>query len=80
VAPDVDVSVLCPGPTLTRMMTEGGRSWPVHLMPKEDKGVAPQLDPGTFAASTNATMSSEAGGRGRDGRDPRDPGAQAARW
>jgi NAD(P)-dependent dehydrogenase (short-subunit alcohol dehydrogenase family) len=58
-APEVGVTVLCPGPTLTRMMVEGGRSRPAHLMPKEDKGVAPQLNPGTFAASTSAMMSSE---------------------
>jgi NAD(P)-dependent dehydrogenase (short-subunit alcohol dehydrogenase family) len=58
-APGVGVTVLCPGPTLTRMMVEGGRSRPAHLMPKEDKGVAPQLNPGTFAASAAAMMSAE---------------------
>jgi NAD(P)-dependent dehydrogenase (short-subunit alcohol dehydrogenase family) len=56
-APGVGVTVLCPGPTLTRLMTEGPRARPPHLMPKEDRGVAPQSNPGTFASSTNRMLS-----------------------
>jgi NAD(P)-dependent dehydrogenase (short-subunit alcohol dehydrogenase family) len=59
IAPGVGVTVLCPGPTLTRLMTEGGRSRPLHLMPKEDKGVSPLLNPGTFAGSTDQLFSAE---------------------
>jgi NAD(P)-dependent dehydrogenase (short-subunit alcohol dehydrogenase family) len=56
-APGVGVTVLCPGPTLTRLMTDGPRSRPNHLMPKLDRGVAPQSNPGTFASSTNRMLS-----------------------
>ena len=56
---NVGVTVLCPGPTLTRLMTEGGRSRPQHLMPQESKGVAPHLNPGTFAGSTDNIFSAD---------------------
>ncbi|MFC0449963.1 SDR family NAD(P)-dependent oxidoreductase [Rhodococcus jostii] len=49
---DVGVTVLCPGPTLTRLMTDGPRDRPAHLRPKADRGVDPRSNPGTFAAST----------------------------
>jgi NAD(P)-dependent dehydrogenase (short-subunit alcohol dehydrogenase family) len=56
---DVGVTVLCPGPTLTRLMTEGGRSRPAHLTPSEERGVAPHLNPGTFAGSTDNIFSAD---------------------
>jgi NAD(P)-dependent dehydrogenase (short-subunit alcohol dehydrogenase family) len=56
---NVGVTVLCPGPTLTRLMTEGGRSRPAHLMPSEERGVAPHLNPGTFAGSTDNIFSAD---------------------
>lgn len=57
VAPGVGVTVVCPGPTLTRLMTEGPRARPKHLIPKVDKGVAPQSNPGSFASSTSRMLS-----------------------
>jgi NAD(P)-dependent dehydrogenase (short-subunit alcohol dehydrogenase family) len=56
---NVGVTVVCPGPTLTRLMTEGGRSRPQHLMPQDSRGVAPHLNPGTFAGSTNSIFSAD---------------------
>lgn len=56
-APGVGVTVVCPGPTLTRLMTEGPRARPKHLMPKVDKGVVPQSNPGTFASSASRMLS-----------------------
>jgi NAD(P)-dependent dehydrogenase (short-subunit alcohol dehydrogenase family) len=56
---NVGVTVLCPGPTLTRLMTEGGRTRPEHLMPSESRGVAPHLNPGTFAGSTDNIFSAD---------------------
>jgi NAD(P)-dependent dehydrogenase (short-subunit alcohol dehydrogenase family) len=41
-APGVGVTVICPGPTRTRLMTDGPRSRPAHLRPTSDRGVAPQ--------------------------------------
>jgi NAD(P)-dependent dehydrogenase (short-subunit alcohol dehydrogenase family) len=58
-APGVGVTVVCPGPTLTRLMTEGERHRPDHLVPKVDAGVAPQLNPATFAASSDAMFQPE---------------------
>jgi NAD(P)-dependent dehydrogenase (short-subunit alcohol dehydrogenase family) len=59
-APDVGVTVLCPGPTYTRMMTEGGdRTRPAHLQPSKEGGVPPQLNPGTFAAAVNTMFSAD---------------------
>jgi NAD(P)-dependent dehydrogenase (short-subunit alcohol dehydrogenase family) len=59
VAPGVGVTVVCPGPTMTRLMTEGPRARPKHLMPKVDKGVAPQSNPGTFASSASRMLSAQ---------------------
>jgi NAD(P)-dependent dehydrogenase (short-subunit alcohol dehydrogenase family) len=58
-APGVGVTVLCPGPTYTRLMTEGGRSRPEHLRPKVDAGIAPQKNPATFSASSTAMCQPE---------------------
>jgi NAD(P)-dependent dehydrogenase (short-subunit alcohol dehydrogenase family) len=56
-APGVGVTVLCPGPTLTRLMTEGARSRPGHLLPREDRGIDPRQNPGTFAHSASRLLS-----------------------
>jgi NAD(P)-dependent dehydrogenase (short-subunit alcohol dehydrogenase family) len=58
-APGVGVTVVCPGPTLTRLMTEGGRNRPASLMPSIDAGIAPQHNPATFSASSNSMFSPE---------------------
>ncbi|MDV6271332.1 SDR family NAD(P)-dependent oxidoreductase [Rhodococcus globerulus] len=58
-APGVGVTVVCPGPTLTRLMTEGERNRPAHLRPNSDKGIAPQLNPATFAASSTSMFMPE---------------------
>ena len=58
-APGVGVTVLCPGPVLTRLMTEGGRNRPDHLKPKVDAGIAPQVNPATFAASATSMFTPE---------------------
>ena len=58
-APGVGVTVVCPGPTLTRLMTEGARSRPEHLRPTVDAGIAPQLNPATFAASSDSMFQPE---------------------
>jgi short-subunit dehydrogenase len=58
-APGVGVTVLCPGPTLTRLMTDGARARPEHLRPTVDAGVAPQLNPATFAASSDSMFQPE---------------------
>jgi short-subunit dehydrogenase len=50
---DVGVTVVCPGPTRTRLMTEGPRERPERYRPKADRGVAPQRNPNTFTGSTN---------------------------
>jgi NAD(P)-dependent dehydrogenase (short-subunit alcohol dehydrogenase family) len=50
---DVGVTVVCPGPTRTRLMTEGPRERPERYRPKDDRGVVPQRNPNTFAGSTN---------------------------
>jgi NAD(P)-dependent dehydrogenase (short-subunit alcohol dehydrogenase family) len=50
---DVGVTVVCPGPTRTRLMTEGPRERPERYRPKADRGVAPQRNPNTFAGSTD---------------------------
>ena len=50
---DVGVTVVCPGPTRTRLMTEGPRERPERYRPKADRGVVPQRNPNTFAGSTN---------------------------
>ena len=58
-APGVGVTVLCPGPTVTRLMTEGARSRPEHLMPTVDRGIDPRRNPGTFAAGTSHHLTPE---------------------
>jgi len=50
---DVGVTVVCPGPTRTRLMTEGPRARPARYRPKADRGVAPQRNPNTFTGSTD---------------------------
>jgi NAD(P)-dependent dehydrogenase (short-subunit alcohol dehydrogenase family) len=50
---DVGVTVVCPGPTRTRLMTEGPRERPERYRPKADRGVVPQRNPNTFAGSTD---------------------------
>jgi NAD(P)-dependent dehydrogenase (short-subunit alcohol dehydrogenase family) len=50
---DVGVTVVCPGPTRTRLMTEGPRERPERYRPKADRGVAPQRNPNTFTGSTD---------------------------
>jgi NAD(P)-dependent dehydrogenase (short-subunit alcohol dehydrogenase family) len=50
---DVGVTVVCPGPTRTRLMTEGPRERPEGYRPKADRGVAPQRNPNTFTGSTD---------------------------
>ena len=50
---DVGVTVVCPGPTRTKLMTEGPRERPERYRPKVDRGVAPQRNPNTFAGSTS---------------------------
>jgi NAD(P)-dependent dehydrogenase (short-subunit alcohol dehydrogenase family) len=50
---EVGVTVVCPGPTRTRLMTEGPRERPERYRPKTDRGVAPQRNPNTFAGSTD---------------------------
>jgi NAD(P)-dependent dehydrogenase (short-subunit alcohol dehydrogenase family) len=49
----VGVTVVCPGPTRTRLMTEGPRERPERYRPKVDRGVTPQRNPNTFAGSTD---------------------------
>jgi NAD(P)-dependent dehydrogenase (short-subunit alcohol dehydrogenase family) len=49
----VGVTVVCPGPTRTRLMTEGPRERPERYRPKVDRGVIPQQNPNTFAGSTD---------------------------
>ena len=49
----VGVTVVAPGPTRTRLMTEGPRERPERYRPKVDRGVAPQQNPNTFAGSTD---------------------------
>jgi NAD(P)-dependent dehydrogenase (short-subunit alcohol dehydrogenase family) len=56
-APGVGVTVLCPGPTLTRLMSEGARSRPEHLLPREDRGIDPLQNPGTFAHAASRLLS-----------------------
>jgi len=50
---DVGVTVVCPGPTRTRLMTEGPRERPERYRPKADRGVVPQRNPNTFTGSTD---------------------------
>jgi NAD(P)-dependent dehydrogenase (short-subunit alcohol dehydrogenase family) len=50
---EVGVTVICPGPTRTRLMTQGPRERPERYRPKADRGVAPQRNPNTFAGSTD---------------------------
>jgi NAD(P)-dependent dehydrogenase (short-subunit alcohol dehydrogenase family) len=50
---EVGVTVVCPGPTRTRLMTQGPRERPERYRPKADRGVAPQRNPNTFAGSTD---------------------------
>lgn len=50
---DVGVTVVCPGPTRTRLMTEGPRERPEQYRPKADRGVVPQRNPNTFTGSTD---------------------------
>jgi NAD(P)-dependent dehydrogenase (short-subunit alcohol dehydrogenase family) len=49
----VGVTVVCPGPTRTKLMTEGPRERPERYRPKADRGVIPQLNPNTFTGSTS---------------------------
>jgi NAD(P)-dependent dehydrogenase (short-subunit alcohol dehydrogenase family) len=49
----VGVTVVCPGPTRTRLMTEGPRERPERYRPKVDRGVIPQQNPNTFTGSTD---------------------------
>jgi NAD(P)-dependent dehydrogenase (short-subunit alcohol dehydrogenase family) len=49
----VGVTVVCPGPTRTRLMTEGPGERPERYRPKVDRGVIPQRNPNTFAGSTD---------------------------
>ena len=49
----VGVTVVCPGPTRTRLMLEGPAERPERYRPKVDRGVAPQQNPNTFAGSTS---------------------------
>jgi NAD(P)-dependent dehydrogenase (short-subunit alcohol dehydrogenase family) len=44
----VGVTVLCPGPTVTRLLQEGPRPRPERFQPAEDKGISPRDNPGTF--------------------------------
>ncbi|MDV6271141.1 SDR family NAD(P)-dependent oxidoreductase [Rhodococcus globerulus] len=50
-APEVGVTVLCPGPTKTRLLTEGPRDRPDHLKAAQDNGIDPTKNPNTFAGS-----------------------------
>ena len=50
---EVGVTVVCPGPTRTRLMTEGPGERPERYRPKADRGVIPQRNPNTFAGSTD---------------------------
>ena len=50
---DVGVTVVCPGPTRTRLMTEGPRERPERYRPKADRGVVPQRNPNTFTGSAD---------------------------
>src|ERR1700683_2354797 len=47
-APEVGVTVLCPGPTDTPLVLDGGRARPEHLLPSVDAGTKPGLDPLTM--------------------------------
>ncbi len=52
-ADGVGVTVVCPGPTRTRLMTQGPAERPQRYRPKVDRGVIPQRNPNTFAGSTD---------------------------
>jgi NAD(P)-dependent dehydrogenase (short-subunit alcohol dehydrogenase family) len=58
-APDVGVTVVCPGPTETRLAREGPRARPKEFVPKHDVGIRPEDNPGTFRHSS-PTMSTSA--------------------
>lgn len=49
----VGVTVVAPGPTRTKLMTEGPRERPERYRPTVDRGVIPQRNPNTFAGSTD---------------------------
>jgi NAD(P)-dependent dehydrogenase (short-subunit alcohol dehydrogenase family) len=57
---DVGVTVVCPGPTRTRLMTEGPRERPERYRPKVDRGVIPQRNPNTFTGSTDHLLEPDA--------------------
>lgn len=48
----VGVTVLCPGPTVTRLMLDGPRPRPDRFKPVRDVGITPQNNPNTLASST----------------------------
>jgi NAD(P)-dependent dehydrogenase (short-subunit alcohol dehydrogenase family) len=56
---DVGVTVVCPGPTRTRLMTEGPRERPERYRPKTDRGVVPQRNPNTFTGSTDHLLEAD---------------------
>lgn len=47
----VGVTVLCPGPTVTRLLLDGPRPRPERFKPVKDVGVSPQDNPNTFAST-----------------------------
>jgi NAD(P)-dependent dehydrogenase (short-subunit alcohol dehydrogenase family) len=47
----VGVTVLCPGPTVTRLLKEGPRPRPEKYRPVKDAGVSPLDNPNTFAST-----------------------------
>ena len=49
-APNVGVTVLCPGPTATPLITGGDRSRPAHLRPTVDAGARPIANQATVSA------------------------------
>jgi NAD(P)-dependent dehydrogenase (short-subunit alcohol dehydrogenase family) len=55
-APKVGVTVVCPGPTSTRLAKEGPRPRPARFTPERDVGILPKDNPGTFRHSS-ATLS-----------------------
>jgi NAD(P)-dependent dehydrogenase (short-subunit alcohol dehydrogenase family) len=44
----VGVTVLCPGPTVTRLLQEGPRPRPERYRPVKDAGISPRDNPATF--------------------------------
>jgi NAD(P)-dependent dehydrogenase (short-subunit alcohol dehydrogenase family) len=50
----VGVTVLCPGPTVTRLLREGPRPRPERYRPAKDAGISPRDNPGTFHSTAAA--------------------------